>query len=139
MDHCYDSPCRNNGTCHNHLDNYTCTCLEEYSGKDCEGVSQSKLKCVLVLIYKMTAESDGYPFYLQLGIIAKVTPARTTEPATILLTAIHSCDCPAGSSGLNCEGKWTFLCFFTDDLFLSQFNELSLGILSCVYHVQNYI
>ena len=32
-----------------------------------------------------------------------------------------------------------FLLFFAVDLFLSQFNELSLGILSCVYHVQNFI
>lgn len=36
--HCYDSPCQNNGTCHSHLENYTCSCLEEFTGQNCEGV-----------------------------------------------------------------------------------------------------
>ena len=36
--HCYDSPCKNNGTCHNQLENYTCSCVEEFTGQNCEGV-----------------------------------------------------------------------------------------------------
>ena len=51
MNHCYDSPCQNNGTCHNHLENYICTCLEEFIGQNCEGVCQSRFKSVVVLIY----------------------------------------------------------------------------------------
>ena len=39
MDHCFDSPCQNNGTCHNQLENYTCTCQAEFTGQNCEGAS----------------------------------------------------------------------------------------------------
>ena len=37
VDYCYDSPCLNNGTCHSLLNNYTCTCTEQFQGKNCEG------------------------------------------------------------------------------------------------------
>ena len=38
VNHCYDSPCQNNGTCHNQLENYTCSCVKEFTGQNCEGV-----------------------------------------------------------------------------------------------------
>ena len=38
MDHCYDSPCQNNGTCHNLSDNYTCGCPMEFTGHNCGGL-----------------------------------------------------------------------------------------------------
>lgn len=37
VDYCYDSPCLNNGTCRSLLNNYTCTCTEQFQGKNCEG------------------------------------------------------------------------------------------------------
>ena len=37
VDHCFGSPCRNNGTCHNAVNDYNCTCSAGYSGKSCEG------------------------------------------------------------------------------------------------------
>ena len=38
-DHCYDSPCKNNGTCINLLDGFLCTCLVECTGQNCDDVS----------------------------------------------------------------------------------------------------
>ncbi|XP_078342465.1 uncharacterized protein LOC144628269 isoform X2 [Oculina patagonica] len=35
VDHCLGSPCRNNGTCHNGLNDYNCTCLAGFTGKNC--------------------------------------------------------------------------------------------------------
>ena len=39
MDHCFNSPCQNNGTCHNLEDNYTCVCPAVFTGYNCEGWS----------------------------------------------------------------------------------------------------
>ena len=35
--HCYDNPCKNNGTCHNHSNNYTCECRPGFMGEVCQG------------------------------------------------------------------------------------------------------
>ena len=36
-DHCYDGPCKNNGSCVNSEDGYQCVCSEEFTGANCEG------------------------------------------------------------------------------------------------------
>uniref|UniRef100_A0A0K0EWQ0 Flamingo-like protein FMI-1 (inferred by orthology to a C. elegans protein) n=1 Tax=Strongyloides venezuelensis TaxID=75913 RepID=A0A0K0EWQ0_STRVS len=36
IDMCYESPCKNNGTCHSLENDYRCQCLPGYSGKNCE-------------------------------------------------------------------------------------------------------
>ena len=41
IDYCYDSPCVNNGTCYNDLDNYTCVCPMGFTGQNCEGESSN--------------------------------------------------------------------------------------------------
>ena len=35
--HCYRSPCQNNGNCSNLPDTYKCTCLPGFTGQNCEG------------------------------------------------------------------------------------------------------
>ena len=40
MLHCSDNPCKNNGTCHEHFDNYTCDCLPGFTGDQCQGKDQ---------------------------------------------------------------------------------------------------
>ena len=35
--HCYDNPCKNEGKCHDHSDNYTCECLPGFLGDQCHG------------------------------------------------------------------------------------------------------
>ena len=37
IDHCFDKPCKNNGSCVNSKDGYQCTCSAEFTGADCEG------------------------------------------------------------------------------------------------------
>lgn len=43
VDHCYESPCKNNGTCYNFEANYTCGCPPEFKGKNCEGLLVSMI------------------------------------------------------------------------------------------------
>ena len=39
LDECSSGPCQNNGTCFSDLDNYHCTCLMGFTGRNCEGLS----------------------------------------------------------------------------------------------------
>ena len=36
VDHCFSNPCANNGTCHNSLHGYQCSCIDGFTGSDCE-------------------------------------------------------------------------------------------------------
>ena len=35
IDDCYPSPCKNNGTCIDGVNNYTCSCVPGFEGKNC--------------------------------------------------------------------------------------------------------
>ena len=37
---CSGNPCKNNGTCDEHFDNYTCDCLPGFTGDQCQGKDQ---------------------------------------------------------------------------------------------------
>ena len=37
VDHCYNNPCLNNGTCTNSVDSYYCSCFAGFTGQNCEG------------------------------------------------------------------------------------------------------
>ena len=37
VDHCYDEPCKNNGSCVNSEDGYQCICSDKFTGARCEG------------------------------------------------------------------------------------------------------
>ena len=49
IDPCIPNPCLSNGTCHSIVTstNYTCSCLEQYSGKRCEFRIKSDSKYAL--------------------------------------------------------------------------------------------
>lgn len=36
IDECASNPCQNNGTCNDHINQYNCTCVEGYSGYQCQ-------------------------------------------------------------------------------------------------------
>ena len=36
IDDCANSPCQNNGTCTDNVNGHTCTCVDGYSGENCE-------------------------------------------------------------------------------------------------------
>jgi Notch-like protein len=35
IDECSSQPCSHNGTCHDQINSYICSCLPGYTGKDC--------------------------------------------------------------------------------------------------------
>lgn len=39
IDHCLSYPCKNNGTCHSQVVNYTCECQVGFKGENCKGWS----------------------------------------------------------------------------------------------------
>lgn len=38
IDECESNPCQNGGTCHDGLAAYTCSCTEDFIGKQCESL-----------------------------------------------------------------------------------------------------
>ena len=36
VDECASSPCQNGGTCTDHVNQYTCACVEGYTGENCQ-------------------------------------------------------------------------------------------------------
>ena len=36
IDECESNPCKNGGTCDEGINSYTCTCVQRYTGHDCE-------------------------------------------------------------------------------------------------------
>ena len=36
IDECSSSPCKNNGTCRDHVNTYSCLCMAGFSGRDCQ-------------------------------------------------------------------------------------------------------
>ena len=36
IDECHSNPCANRGTCIDDVNSYSCSCMERYTGHDCE-------------------------------------------------------------------------------------------------------
>lgn len=73
---CKDKPCRNNGTCIANGQNYTCLCKDDYYPPRCERKDPcSRKPC-------------------QNGGVCTVNPNQTL---------FHTCTCPEGFAGSNCE------------------------------------
>lgn len=44
---CHPNPCLNNGTCTDLVDDYNCTCLQGYVGRNCENGTYNIIFCLL--------------------------------------------------------------------------------------------
>ncbi|KAM4702025.1 uncharacterized protein O3C94_002952 [Discoglossus pictus] len=44
-DQCVSNPCKNGGTCNDHLKAYVCMCVDGYEGRNCEKNKNDTLKC----------------------------------------------------------------------------------------------
>ena len=131
MDHCYDSPCQNNGTCHSSLENYTCSCLEEFTGQNCEGVS-----CICLFIFSLFPYSisfhatltfpsnklctrDSHHKMIDIKLLCTVfidtalftaknhcysSPCQNNGNCSNLPDT-YKCTCHLGLTGQNCEGE----------------------------------
>ena len=44
-DECYPNPCLNNGTCIDGLNDYNCSCVPSFVGKNCSGRKPFKINC----------------------------------------------------------------------------------------------
>ena len=56
VDHCFSSPCANNGTCNNSLHGYRCSCPEGFAGSLCE---EGKTTVCLFIFTKMIEKKTG--------------------------------------------------------------------------------
>ena len=48
-DDCYPNPCLNNGTCTDGVNDYNCTCVPGFVGKNCSNSKSLKIKFLPVL------------------------------------------------------------------------------------------
>ena len=60
IDHCYDDPCLNNGSCINSPNGYNCTCPSEFTGVNCEG------KNYYYYFFVLTSEFDQNEIYISM-------------------------------------------------------------------------
>lgn len=54
IDECASNPCQNNGTCNDHIYQYTCTCVAGYSGYQCQiGNKLSDVWSITLWMYRL--------------------------------------------------------------------------------------
>ena len=59
MDECLSQPCHNNGTCHDLINAFTCSCLAGFFGNDCSIVGLCRPRLAL-LPSEMDAEKFDF-------------------------------------------------------------------------------
>ena len=63
IDDCYPSPCKNNGTCIDGVNNYTCSCVPGFEGKNCTISKLLNNFNNLVFFFKLSVRDSKYCFY----------------------------------------------------------------------------
>ena len=120
--HCYDNPCKNNGTCHNHSNNYTCECRPGFMGEVCQGKISWRFSDVwnsiyvyqawshFILVLRTTSGNSWRYLCLDLFTCISVIDHCYDEPCLNNGSCVNSdsryqCICPSVSAGPNCEGE----------------------------------
>ena len=64
IDDCYPSPCKNNGTCIDGVNNYTCSCVPGFEGKNCT-ISKllNNFNNLVFFFFKLSVRDSKYCFY----------------------------------------------------------------------------
>ena len=62
IDDCYPSPCKNNGTCIDGVNNYTCSCVPGFEGKNCT-ISKLLNNFNNFFFFKLSVRDIKYCFY----------------------------------------------------------------------------
>ena len=55
-DDCYPNPCLNNGTCTDGVNDYNCTCVPGFVGKNCSNSKSLKIKSLPGLRFRINSE-----------------------------------------------------------------------------------
>ena len=82
VDHCFSSPCANNGTCNNSLHGYRCLCPEGFTGSLCE---EGKTTVCLFVFTKMIQKKREI---LELLFIMPMLRTTTTTTTTTMMIII---------------------------------------------------
>ena len=115
IDHCYDEPCKNNGSCVNTGNAYQCTCPAAFTGPNCEGKYWN--------VYIHLIDGNGAGWCLECLICYPRTPFKndffssfsvkllcSDNPCNNNGTCIddfgnYTCVCLPGFTGDQCQGK----------------------------------
>ena len=120
--HCYDNPCKNSGTCRDHLGNYSCECPPGFMGENCQGKIMVNLLfliyltwCQLILFRWQLEEIQTLlmcrDIYFSLVIDHCYDEPCKNNGSCVNTGNAYKCTCPAAFTGLNCEGKYLNLIY----------------------------
>ena len=109
---CDDEPCQNGGTCEDVKDGYTCTCINHYSGKNCDAPPPCKTKNPCVNGVCEDVSNVDYRCKCNRGWIGKNCTEKPCDrkPCPSAKKCIESdkdsgydCVCENGWTGANCD------------------------------------
>ena len=112
---CALNPCQNGGTCVDKVNNYTCSCVPGYTGRNC-----STGKSMLIKIFMTKMNSLTFFLYVDINDCA-VNPCENGGTCTDKVNN-YICSCVPGYTGRNCStGK-----SMTIKIFKTKMNSLTL-------------
>ena len=85
INHCYDEPCKNNGSCVSNGDSYQCTCPATFTGPNCEGKRTSL--CLNLLSELFTPHqnlSDTWWTISEIGVVQLLSVTEIAPKSPLL-------------------------------------------------------
>ena len=139
IDDCYPSPCENNGTCIDHVSNYTCSCVPGFQGKNC---SIGKLLTTLInlslnskvnrnlflgfLVHSNVLWTSKNSFSYLIKSVLPFSDIDDCDPYPCLNNGScidgannYTCACHPGFEGRNCSIRIFFTKEFITSVFLT--------------------